>query len=153
MFEALVIYVICLLVMLLSSSTSLWIWEVLFSLMCGICLLFYLLFYILICMWWFYSGGTSTSSSKQTNGHQRSSQQHTYQIPASALYESADNPRASGFSIQTSSVGSSGNCYIVVSMFIVLTVCLFDLHLSVNLIKFKVFEANHNFFPLYFIDS
>eukprot|EP00256_Glycine_max_P045820 XP_006598256.1 SURP and G-patch domain-containing protein 1-like protein isoform X4 [Glycine max] len=53
------------------------------------------------------NGGTSTSSSKQTNGHQRSSQQHTYQIPASALYESADNPRASGFSIQTSSVGSS----------------------------------------------
>ena len=53
------------------------------------------------------NGGTSTSSSKQASGHQRSSQQHTYQIPASALYESADNPRASGFSIQTSPVGSS----------------------------------------------
>ncbi|TKY49561.1 SURP and G-patch domain-containing protein [Spatholobus suberectus] len=52
--------------------------------------------------------GTSTTSSKQTSGHQRSSQHHTaYQIPASALYESADNPRASGSSIQTSSVGSS----------------------------------------------
>ncbi|KAG4399001.1 hypothetical protein AAZX31_08G151400 [Glycine max] len=53
------------------------------------------------------NGGTSTSSSKQASGHQRSSQQHTYQIPASALYESPDNPRASGFSIQTSPVGSS----------------------------------------------
>ncbi|ESW21046.1 hypothetical protein PHAVU_005G036800 [Phaseolus vulgaris] len=54
------------------------------------------------------NGGTSTSSSKQTSGHQRSSQQHTsYQIPASALYDSADNPRASGSSIQAYSVGIS----------------------------------------------
>ncbi|XP_020226081.1 SURP and G-patch domain-containing protein 1-like protein isoform X1 [Cajanus cajan] len=53
------------------------------------------------------TGSTSPSSAKQTSGHQRSTQQHAYQIPASALYESADNPRASGSSIQTSSVGSS----------------------------------------------
>ncbi|XP_027341338.1 SURP and G-patch domain-containing protein 1-like protein [Abrus precatorius] len=55
-----------------------------------------------------HNGGTSSSSSKQTSGPQRPSQQHTaYQIPASALYESADNPRISGSSIQTSSVGNS----------------------------------------------
>ncbi|KAK7323251.1 hypothetical protein VNO77_26716 [Canavalia gladiata] len=54
------------------------------------------------------NGGTSTSSSKQTSGPPRSSQQHaTYQIPASALYETADNSIASGSSIQTSSAGSS----------------------------------------------
>ncbi|XP_052727280.1 SURP and G-patch domain-containing protein 1-like protein isoform X2 [Vigna angularis] len=54
------------------------------------------------------NGGTSTSSSKPTSGHQRSSQQLTsYQIPASALYESADNSRASGSSIQTSPLGMS----------------------------------------------
>lgn len=54
------------------------------------------------------NGGTSTSSSKPTSGNQRSSQQNTsYQIPASALYESADNPRASGSSIQTSPLGMS----------------------------------------------
>ena len=89
------------------------------SLICGICFLIYLLLYILVCMWWFYSGGTSTSSSKQTSGHQKSSQQHSsYQIPASALYESADNPRASGSSIQTSPVGISGNCHINVYVFL-----------------------------------
>ncbi|KAI4333160.1 hypothetical protein L6164_018000 [Bauhinia variegata] len=41
-------------------------------------------------------GGTSTSSSRSTN-NQRLPQQHsTYQIPAPALYETADNPSASG---------------------------------------------------------
>jgi len=139
MFEVVTVYVICLLVMLLSSSTSLQIWWVLISLMCGICFLIYLLF-ILVLIWWFCSGGTSTSSSKQTSGHQRSSQQQTsYQIPASALYESADNPRASGSSIQTSPVGMSGNCDInVYSFYCFHSCCLFDLHFFVNLIKFKV---------------
>ncbi|KAJ7982183.1 SURP and G-patch domain-containing protein 1-like protein [Quillaja saponaria] len=42
-------------------------------------------------------GGTITSAPRSTSGSQRSSQQHsTYQIPASALYESAEDPRASG---------------------------------------------------------
>ncbi|XP_057450740.1 SURP and G-patch domain-containing protein 1-like protein [Lotus japonicus] len=53
------------------------------------------------------NGCTSTSSSIQTNGPQKSSQQRTaYQIPASALYESGGNSRASVSSIQTLSAGS-----------------------------------------------
>ena len=54
------------------------------------------------------SGGTGSSSSRPTNGSQRSSQQHsTYQIPASALYESAEISRASGSSTQAYSAGST----------------------------------------------
>ena len=73
------------------------------------------------------AGGTSTSSSRQTSGPQRPSQQQsTYQIPASVLYESADDPRASGSSVQTLSVGRSGNCYYInVSVvLVVLTICI-----------------------------
>ncbi|XP_012574237.1 SURP and G-patch domain-containing protein 1-like protein isoform X2 [Cicer arietinum] len=52
--------------------------------------------------------GTSFPSSRPTNVPQRSSQQHsTYQIPASALYDSGEVPRASGSSFQALSVGSS----------------------------------------------
>ncbi|KAK2407318.1 SURP and G-patch domain-containing protein [Trifolium repens] len=51
--------------------------------------------------------GTSISSSRPTNGPPRSSQQHSsYQIPASALYDS-EVSRASGSSAQSFSVGSS----------------------------------------------
>ncbi|XP_061349042.1 SURP and G-patch domain-containing protein 1-like protein [Gastrolobium bilobum] len=56
----------------------------------------------------YHNGGTSISSSRPTNGPQRSSQQNsTYQIPASALYDSAEVPRASGSSVQALSVGST----------------------------------------------
>ncbi|XP_054793593.1 SURP and G-patch domain-containing protein 1-like protein isoform X2 [Prosopis cineraria] len=42
-----------------------------------------------------HNGSTSTSSSKSTTGSQRTSQQQsTYQIPASALYQTADEPGA-----------------------------------------------------------
>ncbi|XP_057453454.1 SURP and G-patch domain-containing protein 1-like protein [Lotus japonicus] len=52
--------------------------------------------------------GTSISSSRPANGPQRSSEQRpTYQIPASALYESGDVPRTSGSSVQALSVVSS----------------------------------------------
>ncbi|KAI4323381.1 hypothetical protein L6164_022993 [Bauhinia variegata] len=55
-------------------------------------------------------GGTSTSSSRSTYTPQRSSQQHSsYQIPASALYESADVPRASGSAGTTDEPGASSN--------------------------------------------
>ncbi|CAI8585113.1 unnamed protein product [Vicia faba] len=51
---------------------------------------------------------TSIPSSRPTNGPQRSSQQHsTYQIPASALYDSVEVSRTSGSSVQAFSVGSS----------------------------------------------
>lgn len=54
------------------------------------------------------NAGTSIPSSRPTNGPQRSSQQQsTYQIPASALYDSADVPRGSGSAGQAFSVGSS----------------------------------------------
>ncbi|KAF7824518.1 SURP and G-patch domain-containing protein 1-like protein isoform X1 [Senna tora] len=54
------------------------------------------------------NGGTSTSSSRITNVPQRSSQQHsTYQIPASALYESSEDPRGYGSSGQAGSRGST----------------------------------------------
>ncbi|KAJ1409748.1 G-patch domain [Sesbania bispinosa] len=52
--------------------------------------------------------GHKHSISRPTNGPQRSSQQHsTYQIPASALYESAEVPGASGSSVQALSVGGA----------------------------------------------
>ncbi|KAJ6750909.1 hypothetical protein OIU85_001446 [Salix viminalis] len=42
------------------------------------------------------SGGTSTSASKSTGSYQRSQQQHSnYQIPASALYDDAEEPKGS----------------------------------------------------------
>lgn len=140
MFEVVTVYVICLLVMLLSSSTSLQIWQVLISLWCVEYAFSFTSCIFWFFTWWVYSGGTSTSSSKPTSGNQRSSQQNTsYQIPASALYESADNPRASGSSIQTSPLGMSGNCdFNVYSFYCFPCCCLFDLYFFVNLIKFKV---------------
>ncbi|KAE9620920.1 hypothetical protein Lal_00018962 [Lupinus albus] len=54
------------------------------------------------------AGGTSISSSRPSNGPQKSSQQHsTYQIPASVLYERAEEPWSSGSSVQASSAGST----------------------------------------------
>ncbi|XP_054816130.1 SURP and G-patch domain-containing protein 1-like protein isoform X2 [Prosopis cineraria] len=54
------------------------------------------------------SRGTSSSSSRPTNVPRRSSQQHsTYQIPASALYESSEDPGVYGSSGQAVSVGSA----------------------------------------------
>lgn len=55
-----------------------------------------------------YQTGTSIPSSRPTNGPQRlSQQQSSYQIPASALYDSVDVSRGSGSAGQAFSVGSS----------------------------------------------
>ncbi|KAK7283863.1 hypothetical protein RIF29_13611 [Crotalaria pallida] len=54
------------------------------------------------------TGGTNISSARPSNGPQKSSQQHsTYQIPAAALYERAEEPWSSGSSVQPLSVGST----------------------------------------------
>lgn len=51
-------------------------------------------------------GGTSTSASKSTGSYQRSQQQHSnYQIPASALYDDAEEPKGS----MSTSSGKAGN--------------------------------------------
>ncbi|XP_040991137.1 SURP and G-patch domain-containing protein 1-like protein [Juglans microcarpa x Juglans regia] len=49
-----------------------------------------------------HNGGTSTSATKSTSASQRSFQKH-YQTPASALYDTAEDPR-----VQTASAGRSG---------------------------------------------
>lgn len=49
-------------------------------------------------------GGMSNSTSKSTSASQRSLQQQNYQTPASALYETADEPTAS-----SALAGRSGN--------------------------------------------
>ncbi|KAJ0095981.1 hypothetical protein Patl1_17240 [Pistacia atlantica] len=54
------------------------------------------------------SGGMSTSASKSTNVSQRSLQQQNYQIPASALYEAAEEPTDSLASTQAASSGGPG---------------------------------------------
>lgn len=56
-----------------------------------------------------WTGGTSTSASKSTNVSQKSLQQQNYQIPASALYETAEEPKASLASTQAVSSGRPGN--------------------------------------------
>ncbi|GAV72744.1 G-patch domain-containing protein/Surp domain-containing protein, partial [Cephalotus follicularis] len=56
-----------------------------------------------------HSGSTITSASKSTSVAQRSLQHKSnYQIPASALYEATEEPRASISSAQTSSAGRTG---------------------------------------------
>ena len=59
-----------------------------------------------------HAGGTSSSSSRQTNAPRRSFQQHSaYQIPASALYDSSEDPGVYGSSGQAVPGGSnSKNC-------------------------------------------
>ncbi|KAI9116464.1 hypothetical protein K1719_012631 [Acacia pycnantha] len=55
-----------------------------------------------------HNGGTSSSSSRSINVPRRSSQPHSaYQIPASALYESSEDPGAYGSSGQAAPGGSN----------------------------------------------
>ncbi|OIV98979.1 hypothetical protein TanjilG_29382 [Lupinus angustifolius] len=54
------------------------------------------------------TGGTSISSFRPSNGPQKSSHQHsTYQIPASVLYDRAEEPWSAGSSVQASSAGNT----------------------------------------------
>ncbi|XP_019413451.1 PREDICTED: SURP and G-patch domain-containing protein 1-like protein isoform X1 [Lupinus angustifolius] len=54
------------------------------------------------------AGGTSISSFRPSNGPQKSSHQHsTYQIPASVLYDRAEEPWSAGSSVQASSAGNT----------------------------------------------
>ncbi|XP_044490410.1 SURP and G-patch domain-containing protein 1-like protein [Mangifera indica] len=55
------------------------------------------------------SGGMSTSASKSINVSQRTLQQQNYQTPASALYETAEEPRTSLASTQAASSGGPGS--------------------------------------------
>lgn len=51
----------------------------------------------------------STSASKSINVSQRTLQQQNYQTPASALYETAEEPRTSLASTQAASSGGPGS--------------------------------------------